>query len=134
MHLQMYLYLIGWRGGQVFPSVEELKTPPSDGIYKTALGRDVFDDKLKSIAKAIFLPLRIDRFRLTNVPDQEDGVIHSTRKRNFPTWGTHSCRKTGYLFAIWGGGNMQDIMSCARHKKQETALKYAQDSKYDMLM
>jgi hypothetical protein len=45
-------------------------------------------------------------------------------------WGTHTCRKTGYLFAVWGGGSFESIMTSARHKDILTAKKYERDAKY----
>lgn len=32
LHLQAYIYLIGWKGGHLFPDEQELANPPSDGI------------------------------------------------------------------------------------------------------
>jgi hypothetical protein len=45
-------------------------------------------------------------------------------------FGTHSCRKTAYLFAVWGGGSESDIMESARHKAISQALKYKRDALY----
>eukprot|EP00474_Spongospora_subterranea_P008091 CRZ08549.1 hypothetical protein [Spongospora subterranea] len=43
-------------------------------------------------------------------------------------WGTHTLRKTGYLMAIWGGGQIEQIMLSARHKTLASAQKYFQDA------
>ncbi|KAJ3122414.1 hypothetical protein HK100_012012 [Physocladia obscura] len=43
-------------------------------------------------------------------------------------YGTHSCRKTGYLFGVWVNGEMSNIMQSARHKDLETAQKYVTDA------
>ena len=41
-------------------------------------------------------------------------VVRSVISRPGP-WGTHSLRKTGYMLAVWGGGNVAQIMLSARH-------------------
>ena len=132
LHLQFYMYLTGWRGGQLFPNIHELLYPPADLVFLTALGSQVFDFKLKDVAQKLFLPMRTERFHVEEHPlmEVEEGVIHSTRRKKTPTWGSQSCRKTGYLFAIWGGGEMSAIMYSARHIKAETAVKYALDLEY----
>ena len=45
-------------------------------------------------------------------------------------FGTHSGRKTAYLFAVWGGGADADIMLSARHKTINNAIKYKRDASY----
>ena len=45
-------------------------------------------------------------------------------------FGTHSGRKTAYLFAVWGGGSDADIMLSARHKTVTNAMKYKRDASY----
>ena len=45
-------------------------------------------------------------------------------------FGTHTNRKTGYLFAVWGGGSDSDIMMAARHKTISNAIKYKRDAQY----
>ena len=42
---------------------------------------------------------------------------------------THSFRKTGYLFAIWGGAPVLEVMKSARHKTEKIAANYACDAK-----
>jgi hypothetical protein len=42
--------------------------------------------------------------------------------------GTHTFRKTGYLLAIWGNGEMSEIMIAARHKSLSEADKYRKDA------
>jgi hypothetical protein len=42
---------------------------------------------------------------------------------------THSFRKTGYLFACWGGGEFAVIMDSARHKTHAVAMNYYRDAK-----
>ena len=41
---------------------------------------------------------------------------------------THSFRKTGYLFACWGGGQFAVIMDSARHKTPAVAMNYFRDA------
>jgi len=43
-------------------------------------------------------------------------------------FGTHTCRKTGYMEAGWGGGEEMDLMAAARHRSASSALLYKQDS------
>jgi hypothetical protein len=49
-------------------------------------------------------------------------------------WGTHTLRKTAYLFAIWGKGELADIKNAARHNTLKNAEKYYQDARalYDI--
>jgi hypothetical protein len=39
-HLMAYIYMIGWKGGFLFPSAKELANPPTDGVYKTCISAD----------------------------------------------------------------------------------------------
>jgi integrase len=45
---------------------------------------------------------------------------------------THTFRKTGYLFAKWGEGDMDTIMKSARHKNFATASLYMQDADFQL--
>jgi hypothetical protein len=45
---------------------------------------------------------------------------------------THTFRKTGYLFAKWGGGDMDTIMKSAHHKNFATASLYMQDADFQL--
>ncbi len=46
-------------------------------------------------------------------------------------WGTHTLRKTAYLFGVWGGGSEIDIMNAARHsQKTDTSAIYRQDAEF----
>ncbi|CEP00124.1 hypothetical protein PBRA_007858 [Plasmodiophora brassicae] len=51
---------------------------------------------------------------LSDVVGRDDGRV----------WGTHTLRKTGYLLAIWGKGELGQIMLSARHKTVESAKRY----------
>lgn len=44
-------------------------------------------------------------------------------------WGTHTCRKTGYCFAVAGGAGEMETMQSARHKSYRHAVKYIQDAR-----
>jgi hypothetical protein len=43
-------------------------------------------------------------------------------------FGTHTCRKTAYLLAIWGGGQIDEIKTSARHADQASAEVYKRDA------
>ena len=45
-------------------------------------------------------------------------------------FGTHSCRKTAYLLAIWGKENNGEIMMAARHKTLVHSMTYQRDAKF----
>jgi hypothetical protein len=90
------------KGGMLFPSKNEVDNPPSDGFYKTQLTKQAFQEHFKSICHKVIK--RVAKF------------------------GTHCCRKTGYLFAIWAKGNINDIRKSARHKTIESAQRYEGDA------
>ncbi|RHY40108.1 hypothetical protein DYB30_008734 [Aphanomyces astaci] len=56
-------------------------------------------------------------------------VCHKLINRDGP-FGTHSCRKTAYLFAVWGLGQQEEIMQSARHKQPQQAMKYKRDATF----
>lgn len=103
MHLMTYLYIMEWKGGHLLPTADELKNPPLDGFCKTWLPYDLYSHRFKSMCKNIL-------------------------KRDGP-FGFHTCRKSGYLFAIWGGATFESVMQSARHKDVVTAKKYEQDAR-----
>jgi hypothetical protein len=45
-------------------------------------------------------------------------------------FGTHTCRKTGYLLGVWGGGGDMELMQAARHRSVQNAMKYKKDSQF----
>lgn len=45
-------------------------------------------------------------------------------------FGSHSGRKTAYLFGVWGGAEDSDLMLCARHKTLKNALTYKRDAAF----
>lgn len=97
VNLQLYSYLIGIKGillclmpgGHLFPTLHEIESKPSDGIYRSCLSGQSYRDKFQDKCNTLF-----------------------KRKGK---WGTHTCRKTAYLLAVWGGGTFQTIMRSARH-------------------
>lgn len=97
-NLLAWLNLIGWKGGFLFPSEEELNNPPSNGIYQTHMSDDSLRDKLDVMYRDVLN--RTDRL------------------------GTHTFRKTGYLFSRLGGGDWHGIMQAANHKTYEIADRY----------
>ncbi len=98
------MYLLKIKDGHLFPAKEELLNPPADGAYKSWMSYETYLTKIRNICDKLFT---------------RDGP-----------WGTHTCRKTGYLFAVWGGGSFESIMSSARHSDINTAKKYERDAKY----
>lgn len=107
-HLLAYIYMIGWKGGFLFPSQDELNNPPADGIYKTCVTDDDLYTCLTRLYKLILG--RIDKL------------------------GIHCLRKTAYLFAIFrfvGPHDLAEICKCAGHslgKQLKTVMKYVRDA------
>jgi hypothetical protein len=54
-HLLAHLYIIGWQGGYLFPSHEELRNPPADGIYKTFITEEQLYRWVKNTMGNMFL-------------------------------------------------------------------------------
>ena len=108
MHLLVYLHLSGIRSGYLFPSKKALtsfiETPPEDFrvTEDMRLPYDSYQAAYKKICKSQF-------------------------DRSGP-FGSHTNRKTAYLLAIWGGGKTEDMMQSARHKSQESSMRYSRDS------
>lgn len=101
-HLLIYVFLIGAKKGVLFPQDQELNNKPPDGHYKNALTyATILKCILDLIKKVVKKVCRV---------------------------GTHTCRKTGYFFAIFGKGADDDIMQAARHKTGAHAKKYRQDA------
>lgn len=74
-HLQGYLYLIKWKGGYMFPTRQELKNPPEDGIYKTCVSDEELMQGFNFLMKTV-----LHRFDKLNV---------------------HFLRHSGYLFGFF---------------------------------
>ena len=102
LHLMVYLFAIGWTGGHLFPSHVELTEPPITGNYVTWLPYATFLSRFQTVCKKLI-----------------------TRDGPF---GTHTCRKTGYLLAVWASADFKEIMKSARHLDILSAQRYAQDA------
>lgn len=98
-NLICYLYLIGWKGGFMFPSSDELANPPADGIYTTQM----CESDAYTTLKLIFLK--------------------SLGRNEFLSW--HSSRKIGYSNVVirckWANQhhNVSDIAQAAGHASYE---------------
>ena len=115
-HLLVYLHLLNFKGGYLFPTEKEYTTSSS----KTFAGHMEYSSWL-SIMKNLMTK-----------------VLHRDEKTQSVSVGTHTLRKTGYLFAIWGviskqtnhdvaQLNLADIMKGARHKSLNNAQTYSKD-------
>lgn len=101
--LMAHLYCIGWKGGSLFPSFEELENPPSDGVYKTKLEEDDLYGTLNPIYRDILK--RLERL------------------------GTHTGRKTAYLWAaLMGQREVAAMMLAGHHKCPKVVAGYIQDA------
>ena len=101
--LLAYLYVIKWKGGTLFPSKEELANPPQDGIYKTHLAEKDLYESLGYIFK--------------NVLKRNDKL------------GSHTGRKTGYLFGLLRGAlGYFSLMLAADHDCPAVAKRYCRDA------
>ena len=95
-HLLVLLCAMGWKGGHIFCSTEELHDPPADGIYKTKIDYDSFLKHVQHLCRTVLI------------------------KRDNTKIGLHSWRKTGYTLAIFRGGYRDDIKLSARHSLKST--------------
>ena len=103
--LLAYIYVIGWKGGNLFPSFDELRRPqpPPNGVYTTKLGDADMYATLNKIYK---------------------DVLHREE-----TLGCHTGRKTGYLFACMQGcTDTLSIMNAADHSCPKIAKTYIRDA------
>ena len=103
--IAVYSYLIGIKGGCLFPSERELLNPPEDGIYKTTIVYTTLMAQLKRLCDNHLQP-------------RKGGV----------KIGCHTFRKTGYLVAVFGDANDMNLMVSARHKSQTEAKTYKRDA------
>ncbi|KAH9098087.1 hypothetical protein LEN26_016708, partial [Aphanomyces euteiches] len=63
--------------------------------------------------------------------DRFKAICNKLLDRDGP-FGTHSCRKTAYLLAVWGGGEESDMMLSARHRSVSQAVKYKRDALFTL--
>jgi hypothetical protein len=105
-YLLLYLYKTKLTKGYIFPLPAYLEQIcATDGMpeeAETNISYDTFERTLKSLCVSLF--------------------------GSGQHWGTHTCRKSLYLFAVWGGGCDTDIMQSAHHKSIKNALKYKKDA------
>jgi hypothetical protein len=116
-HLLIYLFVSGIKRGSLFPNHKELNACAggllSGGICKTKLGYDTVRVGLLEVTKNIV------KYR-ESITDKTD-PLHKAPTRV----GTHTGRKTAYLFGTFGGGSLGDLMEAARHKTYDNAMRYA---------
>jgi hypothetical protein len=100
--LLIYMHLLGIKGGFLFPTADEIKTPPPpvDGIYTTKVEYKLFLPKFKNICYEV-LPPRPD-FKI----------------------GAQVFRKSFYCLAIFGDAPEMDLKESARHKSVDCSLVY----------
>jgi hypothetical protein len=98
------------KSGYLFPSFNFIESKIKDPSWNGAV-----EDKNDVINYSVFLD------RLKKLCKQLLG-------KNRGRFGTHSCRKTGYLLGAWGGGSDGELMSAARHKTLANAMKYKKDA------
>jgi hypothetical protein len=98
-HLLLYVHLSGIKSGSLFPSWAELANGPADGNFKTVMNYATFMKKFTELC--LSLPL------------SEKLII-----------GTHTLRKTAYLFGVFGRGDYELLRLSGRHKDVKQAEKY----------
>ena len=112
-HLLLYIYLLGWKGGKLFPGSSFLTSKKAregkGGVFDTCIEYNSFDKAFK-------------RSVLVALPQMETGV----RKMKV---GLHMFRKTAYLLAILGLGEWAAIKIDARHKCDADAKGYTGKSR-----
>jgi hypothetical protein len=102
--LLTYIKLSGIKSGFLFPMCVE-SSPNDDGDYND-------DEECWSYGTFLDVVCRL---------------FFDISSRESP-WGTHTLRKTGYLFAFCGGGEERDVISSTRHKQGATVSTYKMDS------
>ena len=117
-HLLLYVYLTKMKGGYLFPNEKELNNPPADGIFRTKCGGQSVRETLAELYNIVV--------SVTVVPFNKR--LGNDRWLDFMKVGTHSYRKTGWLFAVLGGGNESSIMESSRHASVKNAIKYRLDA------
>lgn len=103
-YLLIHIYSIGWKGGFLFPTKDEILNRPDDGIFTTCITESGLKDGLKLFYK--------------DVLGREDKLLG------------HTGRKTGYLWLFLRG--VQDLSTATKeagHDNQWTAQTYIRDAK-----
>ena len=102
-HLLGYVYLLNYKGGHLFPTLQELQDPPQDGVYKTWLDEQTFHSR--------FIRHCQDLFPTRNECDSD------------------TIAKTAYVLAKWSGADFDDIQYDARLSTR-TAKKYERETRH----
>ena len=123
-HVLILIYLLGIKGGYLFPSLRERQRPPPDGIYKTKICGRTIISVLKDIYKSTIGRAVASVGRASTEP--EDPSDPRTRPMRV---GTHSGRHTGWQWGVLGGGKDIDIMAGARQVTEDHAKKYRKDER-----
>ena len=97
--LLVYVFLTGIKEGPLFVTEVELKAMPANGVTTTQISYGSIMTRLEFLFKAIL-------------------------KNTDKNLGSHTLRKTAYLFANFGHAPLTDMMLAARHKNVANALKY----------
>jgi hypothetical protein len=98
--LLVYMHLMGYKGGYLFPSSGELNCPPTDGIFTTKIDYDHFKDLIQRVCLQV-------------LPQRENFKV-----------GCHIFRKTYYVFGIFGYAHDGDLQRCARHLTLKHSMTY----------
>ena len=97
-HLLTYLSLINYKSGYLFPN----DLSDLHGNYTDHVPYQTFLNEFNEVCKLVL-----------NRPGP---------------FGTHTMRKTAYLFAIWGKAEEVELMVSARHKTVKSSIKYRKDA------
>jgi hypothetical protein len=104
--LLLYIHILGNESGFLFPPKKDITTNKKH--YDVHIPLCTYQDRFFALCK---------------------GVV----ARGGP-FGSHSCRKTGYLLAVWGKGDNVEIKRSARHKTDHCVEKYRKDSQFLLLL
>jgi hypothetical protein len=126
-HLLLYVFLTGIKGGLLFPNLR-LPIGPN-GVSNHKLSYETILDQFKRLHEIVapLLPPALP----DDVPDENADLINAEEDdvdRQRVKIGTHTGRKTGYIFGVWGKGTMADIMAAARHKSEKHAIVYRKEA------
>jgi hypothetical protein len=106
-HLLAWIYISKIRGGYLFPPDKKLKDGKfPDGFFGKTMSRGRYHALYKQYCESYLDPVRLK-------------TCH---------FGTHSNRKTGYLFAVWGDAPDSELKEAARHEGIVDMNKYKADS------
>lgn len=98
--LLVYMHLINYKGGFLFPDADELRNRPQDGIYKTKVDYDKFNNDLQRVCTQV-------------LPPREEFKV-----------GCHIYRKAYYGMGVFGEAHNGDLQYSARHESMNNSMKY----------